>query len=49
MLYGFKTLVLFYKTFLTAYDYTRIGTIDDIEGYTSTLGTKNAVIEFELN
>ena len=47
MLYGSKTLVLFYKNFQTSYDYTKIGTIDNIENYTAALGTGNVTVVFE--
>ncbi|HEY4325481.1 MAG TPA: cyclophilin-like fold protein [Mucilaginibacter sp.] len=47
MLYGSNTIVLFYKNFETSYDYTKIGTIDNIENYAAALGTGNATVAFE--
>ena len=47
MLYGSKTLVLFYESFETSYGYTKIGTIDNIENYVAALGTGSVTISFE--
>ena len=48
MLYGSKTLVLFYQSFSTSYNYTKLGTIDDATVLTTALGSGNVVVTFEL-
>lgn len=47
MLYGSKTLVLFYKTFSTSYSYTKLGAVDDVTGWASALGSSNVIVTFE--
>ncbi len=49
MLYGSKTLVLFYQSFSTIYNYTKLGTIDNPTGLAAALGTGNVRVTFELD
>ena len=46
MLYGSRTVVLFYKTFRTTYSYTPIGHIGDTAGLQDALGQKDVVVTF---
>ena len=48
MLYTSNTLVLFYKTFPTSYQYTSIGKIDNAAGLVSALGSGDVMVSFEL-
>lgn len=48
MLYGSGTLVLFYKTFESAYLYTRIGAIDDPAGLEQALGAGSTNVTFRV-
>ena len=48
MLYGSRTLVLFYKGFSTSYSYTKIGKIDDVTGLQAALGAGEVTVSFEV-
>ena len=49
MLYGSNTLVLFYKTFQTSYNYTKLGCIDDTAGLQKAIGAGNVSVTIDKN
>lgn len=49
MLYGSRTLVVFYLTFNSSYSYTRLGRVDDPAGLASALGKDSVRIVFSAD
>ncbi len=48
MLYGSDCLVLFYKSFSTSYDYTRLGYLENTDGLAEAVGTGNVQMTFRM-
>ena len=48
MIYSSKTLVLFYKSFDTSYNYTKLGRINNPTGLAAALGTGNVTVILKL-
>jgi hypothetical protein len=48
MLYGSNTFVLFYESFSTSYNYTKLGKISNTTGLVSALGKGNVTVSISL-
>lgn len=49
MLYGSTTLVLFYLTFDSSYEYTRLGRVNDPDGLAEALGARDVRVTFAMD
>lgn len=48
MLYGTRTVVIFYETFRSSYSYTRLGRVDDVSQLRAALGRGKAHVSFSV-
>ena len=48
LLYGARTVVIFYATFDSSYSYTRLGQVDNPAALTQALGTQGVRVTFSL-
>jgi hypothetical protein len=48
MMFGSRTLVLFYESFNTSFRYTKIGKIDDATGLAAAVGRVDVTVSFAL-
>ena len=48
MLWGDDCLVVFYKSFVTSYSYTRIGHVTEADGLVKAVGKGNVTIDFKV-
>ncbi|SAL83635.1 hypothetical protein AWB68_06985 [Caballeronia choica] len=49
MLYGSRTLVVFYLTYNSSYSYTRLGRVDDPAGLAQALGSGSGSVRIEFS